>query len=194
MLFKTQEPDSNQRTLLDQSYPHVTALTEKLARNIDTFIQGELQLLAEEMEFVMRCPYCHTAPIQVYFNADLEVARTPGKEFERKILSCKECNKKVSVTHQVQKALKHCYNRLNKPQPSQAEIDNLIWQTLRKKETCYTKDELDHWMLDFACIQLSVNLHDWRHRKSCFKTGRTKCRSGIPSLPRNRTEMIAVFT
>ena len=94
----------------------------------------------------------------------------------------------------MQKALKHGYNRLNKPQPSEARIDNLIWQTIRKKEACYTKDELDHWMLDFACIQLSVNLHDWRHRKSCFKSGRTKCRYGIPSLPRNRTEVTAVFT
>jgi hypothetical protein len=188
MLFKTQEPDSNQRTLLDQSYPHVTALTEKLARNIDTFIQGELQLPAEEMEFVMSCPYCYTAPLQVHSNADIEIARTPGKDFERKILSCKKCNKKVSVTHQVQKALKHGYNRLNKPQPSEAEIDNLIWQTLRKKEASYTKDELDHWMLDFACIQLSVNLHDWRHRKSCFKSGRTSDSGVHSTINHNRRD------
>jgi hypothetical protein len=37
------------------------ALSDKLARNIDTFIKGELKLLDEEMEFVMRYPFCRTS-------------------------------------------------------------------------------------------------------------------------------------
>jgi hypothetical protein len=49
-------------------------------------------------------------------------------------------------------------------------------------------------MLDFMSIQLSVNLHDWRHRKSCYKKGRTKFRYGIRSKPCICTEVTAVFT
>ncbi|EFX78682.1 hypothetical protein DAPPUDRAFT_246008 [Daphnia pulex] len=61
------------------------------------------------MEFVMKCPFCHTDPLTITSNVDLEIAGTPGKEFERKILCCKSYNKKVTVSHQVQAALQHGY-------------------------------------------------------------------------------------
>jgi ribosomal protein L32 len=179
-----QEFNTTQPNRLNRAYANVKAI----------FIQGELQLPDEEMEFVMKCPFCHTDTLTITSNADLEIARTPGKEFERKILYCKSCNNKVTVGHQVQAALQQGYKRLNQPQPSAEDVDSLIWQTLRKKEASYTKNQKDHWMLDFASIQLSVNLHDWRHRKSCFKNGRTKCRYGIPLEPCICTDVTAVFT
>jgi hypothetical protein len=131
---KNQESNTTQPTRPNQAYANVKILTNKLARNIDTFIQGELQLPDEEMEFVMKCPFCHKEPLTITSNVDLEIARTPGKEFERKILCCKSCKKKVTVGHQVQAALQHGYKRLNLPEPSAEDVDSEIWKTLRKKK------------------------------------------------------------
>ncbi len=168
-------------------------MTDKLCENITNIIEGELILPEEEMDFVIKCTSCKEEHLEVTSNTDLEIARTPGKDFERKILICKKCNKKVTVNNQVQAALAHGYKRLNKPNPSEEDIDNLIWKSLRKRESYFTKDEIDLWKLDFACIQLRVNLHDWRHRKSCFKNGRTKCRYQIPSQPNNKTNVTPIF-
>jgi hypothetical protein len=38
--------------------PHVDKLTEKLAANIETSIQGELKLPEEDMKFVLECESC----------------------------------------------------------------------------------------------------------------------------------------
>ena len=168
-------------------------MTDKLCENITNMIEGELILPEEEMDFVIKCTCCKEEHLEVTSHTDLEIARTPGKDFERKILICKKCNKKVTVNNQVQAALAHGYKRLNKPTPSEEDIDNLIWKSLRKRESYFTKDEIDLWKLDFACIQLRVNLHDWRHRKSCFKNGRTKCRYQIPSQPNNKTNVTPIF-
>jgi hypothetical protein len=40
------------------------------------------------MEFLMKCPFCHTDPLTITSNVALVIARTPGKEFKRKILCC----------------------------------------------------------------------------------------------------------
>ena len=68
-----------------------------------------------------------------------------------------------------------------------------MWQSLRKKPLPQNKVELDLWTLDFACIQMRVNLHDWRHRKSCLKNGRKMCRYNIPPLPTLKTNVEAIY-
>ena len=68
-----------------------------------------------------------------------------------------------------------------------------MWKGLRQHEPTFTDMERDLWLLDFACIQMRVNLHDWRHRKSCFKNGRTLCRYCIPPMPCDSTTVKAHF-
>jgi hypothetical protein len=74
-------------------------------------IEGELILPEEEMDFVIKCNSCKEEHIEVTSNIDLEIVRTPGKDFERKILICKKCDKKVTVNNQVQAALAHDYKQ-----------------------------------------------------------------------------------
>lgn len=77
--------------------------------------------------------------------------------------------------------------------PNENDTDSLIWHGINKKPLSNNEDEMDLWMLDMACIQLRVNQHDWRHRKSCFKNGRTTCRYGIPLAPTDVTEVKAIY-
>jgi hypothetical protein len=41
--------------------------------------------------------------------------------------------RKVAVGHKLQAALEHGYKRLNEPQPSEEDVENLIWRTPQKK-------------------------------------------------------------
>ncbi|EFX61644.1 hypothetical protein DAPPUDRAFT_121259 [Daphnia pulex] len=74
-----QEFNTTQPNRLNRAYANVKALTDKLAQNIDIFIQGELQLPDEEMEFVMKCPFCHTDTLTITSNADSFTTGGPGK-------------------------------------------------------------------------------------------------------------------
>ena len=119
--------------------------------------------------------------------------RQPGSGEEKKIIFCKQCDDIFSVTERVEAALQHGYERLNKLKPTNEKIDDLMWQSLRKKPLPQNKVELDLWTLDFACIEMRVNLHDWRHRKSCLKNGRKMCRYNIPPLPTLKTNVEAIY-
>lgn len=56
-------------------------MTDKLCENITNIIEGELILPEEEMDFVIKCTSCKEEHLEVTSNTDLEIARTPGKDF-----------------------------------------------------------------------------------------------------------------
>ena len=164
-----------------------------MARNIDSFVQGELKLPEEELELLLRCSFCPDEKLEVLSATLLEKMRAPGGQTESQILYCKKCKSKCTVTSKVEAVLEKGYNRLRRKKPSDTGIDNLLWKTLKKRPLPTNKEELDLWILDFACIQMRVNFHDWRHRKSCFKSGRKVCRYGIPPIPSNATAANPVY-
>ncbi len=57
---------------MKRKYPHVDTLTEKLAANIETFIQGELKLPEEEMKFVLECESCPNEKLDILSETALE--------------------------------------------------------------------------------------------------------------------------
>lgn len=144
------------------------------------------------MDYILACENCNI-PLEITSSEELFRMRQPGSGEENKIICCKKCNNIFTVTTRVEAALQHGYDRLNKPKPTNEKIDDLMWQSLRRKPLPQSKDELDLWTLDFASIQMRVNLHDWRHRKSCLKNGRKKCRYNIPPLPTFKTCVEAIY-
>ena len=55
-----------------------------------------------------------------------------------------------------------------------------MWIGLRPKPQIEDTHELDRWLLDVALIHDLVNIHDWRHRASCFKSRQELCRYNCP--------------
>nr|CAH0112404.1 unnamed protein product [Daphnia galeata] len=62
-------------------FKNVKLVTDKLCENITNMIEGELILPEEEMDFVIKCTSCKEEHLEVTSNTDLEIARTPGKDF-----------------------------------------------------------------------------------------------------------------
>ena len=52
--------------------PHVDKLTEKLAANIETSIQGELKLPEEDMKFVLEFESCQNEKLEILSETALE--------------------------------------------------------------------------------------------------------------------------
>ena len=156
-------------------------------------MQGELKLPEEEMQLLFHCSVCPSETLEIVSAARLEKMREPGSSEESQVLCCRKCNRRYTVTSKMRAALEHGYNRLQRQTPSENDIDNLLWRTLRKQPLPTNQQEIDLWLLDFACIQMRVNFHDWRHRKSCFKSGRNACRYGIPPTPFDATNVYPIF-
>jgi hypothetical protein len=52
---------------------------------------------------------------------------------------------------------------------------------------CMNPIENDRWLLDVAVVHGLLNIHDWRHRASCFKNDRDRCRYHTPHATVNET-------
>ncbi len=77
---------------------------------------------------------------------------------------------------------------------NEEETRQLIWKGFPPKPENATKLEIDCWLLNLSSIQLLVNMHDWKHRSSCFKTGGTSCRYKIPQVPVEKTNAMPIFS
>lgn len=76
---------------------------------------------------------------------------------------------------------------------SEEEIIDLKWTGLESKPATGNENDLDTWRLQLASIQVSVNLHDWRHRISCFKKTGDHCRYNLPDYPAQNTIVNPVY-
>ena len=66
------------------------------------------------MIFVLQCDTCPNEKLDIFSETALESMRSCGREYEAKILFCKACQKKVTITKKVQAAIQHGYDRLKK--------------------------------------------------------------------------------
>lgn len=48
-----------------RKYQHVDRLTDKLSRNIERFVQGELSLPTQEMSFILNCQVCENSKLTI---------------------------------------------------------------------------------------------------------------------------------
>ena len=94
--------------------------------------------------------------------------RRPKRESEG--ISSK-CGIKTMCTDRINTAMEHlrCYK---KPRPTKEEFLNLIWLGLPKQPESSIELEMDRWLLDVAVVHGLLNIQDWRHKASCFKSER----------------------
>ena len=169
----------------------------RLKNNLDTFAIGELALPATEAESIVHCLKVNCAG-RLQLNSEkilfMMRHRPVVSSAEAKALKCDACNSCFSITETINAALERGFQRcFGRSRLTEQETQNLVWQKLRAKPPSTDAHELDCWLLHLSSIQLLVNMHDWKHRESCFKNGRKECRYKTPHLPVNETSVAPVF-
>lgn len=163
---------------------HLKSILEKLERNLDSYSVGELQLPAPEMQMLTACnnPDCIGQRELIDQEMLTKMRSRPTKdEVELEALQCSVCNIKSTCSDRIQMAFEHGYMRCHKKsKPNKQQILDLMWVGLRLKPQIEDTHQLDCWILDVAVIHDLVNIHDWRHRASCFKIRQEQCRYHCP--------------
>jgi len=138
--------------------------------------KGRLQLNSEKVLFKMRDRPCVPA-------------------IEAKALKCEVCGSFYSISQTIDAALERGFQRcFSRGKLTEEETRDLIWRQLRVKPPADAAVlEIDRWLLHLSSIQVLVNMHDWKHRESCFKNGRKQCRYNTPHLPVDKTVVEPVF-
>ncbi|KZR98263.1 Uncharacterized protein APZ42_006400, partial [Daphnia magna] len=148
---------------------------ETITNCLDVNCAGQLQLDSKKVLFKMR-------------------HRPVVPASKASALKCDGCNNKYSITQTIDAALKRgfqcCFSR---SKLTEEETINLVLQQLREKPPATDTLDLDCWLLHLSSIQLLVDMHDWKHRESCFKYGRDLCRYNNPHLPTNTTTVEPIF-
>ncbi len=85
-------------------------------------------------------------------------------------ISCSICLSYFTCFDVITALLEHGYQRYyGRKKPTNAEVENLIWTGLPQNPQNGDLLQIDRWLLNLASIEAAVNIHDWRHRESCFK-------------------------
>ena len=114
---------------------------------------------------------------------------------EKHSLSCSKCETTCSVTSRIDAAMEHGYQRcFGRPRLTDDEVKQLIWKGLAEKPVGKDAMELDRWLLNLSSIHVLVNMHDWKHRNSCFKSGDGYCRYKIPQVPIFKTNANPIYS
>lgn len=157
---------------------------------------AELILPYEEMEFLSRCSTTECdGSIQVRSQLSLEKMRLRARfgEEEPTILCCSKCQQTFSISNRLDCVLEYGHRRcFGRGKLSNEEVIDLKWRGFCSKPNMSVKIAYDRWLLEVASVQCSVNLHDWKHRTSCFKKGGDQCRYKIPSIPVADTIVVPV--
>ncbi len=176
---------------------HLKSILNRLERNIDSYSVGELKLPDIEMAVLLKCsnPSClgkwelHSEEILLKMRS-----RPRNEDEEREALRCSVCGIRSRCTDRINAALEHGYLRCyQKSRPNKEEILNLIWLGLPKQPDSTDPIENDRWLLDVAVVHGLLNIHDWRHRASCFKNDRDRCRYHSPHATVNETRVTPEF-
>lgn len=173
-------------------------IASQLAENIASFCLAELSLPETEMKLIGQC---------IKQGCDGTLQSTEKKEILEKMrkrvsidaeeipcLSCSACLSSFTCSETVSALLEHGYQRCyGRPKLTNDEVERLFWRVLPKKPQTDDSLKRDRWLLNLASVEAAVNIHDWRHRASCFKNGRSICRYCIPYIPHSSTEVIPIF-
>lgn len=120
----------------------------------------------------------------------LQMRQKQGGRPESEILQCDVCKHKCSITTKIEETLEHGFQRcFEKPRLTETEITQLMWQGLSPQPPFLPKNVHDRWLLQLASIQSVINVHDWKHRGSCFKKGQKECRYHMPRQPVENTNV-----
>ena len=148
------------------------------------------------MNFLTRCSSIDCSGVfQVKSQVALEKMRGRSSfgAIEPEILRCSDCGKCCSITDRLDAVLEHGYRRcFGRGKLTNDEIIDLKWRGVSLKPSTTDTANYDKWLMEVASVQCSVNLHDWKHRSSCFKSGGDHCRYKIPSLPVAETTVVPV--
>jgi len=162
---------------------------------INSICTGELYLETNEMTVALHCDQC-LEKLTLKSQALLEMARRkpPTNEEESKLLACKKCKRTCTITHQLERTMEEGFRRcFNRERLSQKEVIDLKWIGLQKRPETNTP-EFQKWLLQVASVQIDVNLHDWRHRASCFKKQEGNCRYKLPREPVEETIVKPIYS
>jgi hypothetical protein len=173
------------------------AVVERLKKNIETFAVGELALPSTEADTITNCLDVNCAG-QLQLDSEKVLFKMRHRPVvpasEANALKCDACNKNYSISQTIDAAMERGFQRcFGRSKLTEEETINLVWQQLRAKPPATETLDLDCWLLHLSSIQLLVNMHDWKHRESCFKNGRDLCRHNNPHLPTNATTVEPVF-
>ncbi len=202
--FETSSEDISHRAANNASSgreanEHCTIIANELTNHIASFCLAELSLPETEKNLIGQCikPNCNGILQLIDGEKTLEKMRKRVKidAIEIPCLSCSVCGSSFTCSDVVSALLEHGYQRCYaRPKLTNAEVENLIWTGLPKKPRNGNLLEIDQWLLNLASIEAAVNIHDWRHRASCFKNGRLSCRYCIPYTPHSTTEVIPIMS
>lgn len=124
----------------------------------------------------------------------LRKAPPATKMKEGQPLRCSLCKASYSATTCIESALERGFQRcFSREKLTCDEISDLIWEGLPLRPPKGNIEFEDHWLLLVSSVQVAFNLHDWKHRKSCFKNGRLVCRYNIPHTPSEKTCILPVY-
>ena len=189
---------SDENTTSDQTENPFKILLQRLTDNIDSYAVGELLLPSTEAETITDCLDAKCTG-QLQLNSENMLYKMRNRPVvpatEAKALKCDKCDACYSISQSIDAALERGFQRcFNRPKLTDEETRELVYKQLRVKPLPDADPlELDRWLLHLSSIQVLVNVHDWKHRESCFKNNRTQCRYKTPHLPTDATLVEPVF-
>ena len=172
---------------------------KRLSRNISSFCVAELSLPDTERNLVGQCINSNCNGAVELKNKETVLSKMRQRikidATEIKCLKCFICHSSYSCSEIIDALLEHGFQRCHgRSKLTNEEVENLIWRGLPKKPTSGDAIENDKWLLNLSSIEAAVNIHDWRHRASCFKNCRKTCRYSIPYAPNSTTEVVPIFS
>ena len=149
------------------------------------------------MTLITKCPvYNCPGELELASNEAQEKLRSrPSNiDVEAHGLKCPVCKVTYTVTSRIDAALESGFRRcFGKQQLSKKEVIDLIWLGMPLQPNVEDVEASDGWLLNFASIQVLVNMHDWKHRSSCFKNRRLLCRYNTPHDTVAETNVTPVY-
>jgi len=176
--------------------PCIQGVLDRLTANIDACVTGELVLPAQEMALAEKCPACANGILVAVDEPDLKKMRNrPGhSQAEPHSLKCSTCSHLCTASSRIKVAFETGYHRVrSRGIPTAEDRLALVWEGLPKRPSVDDADALDAWLLDVAFLQDALNMHDWRHRTSCFKGGKDYCRYKSPQNAVESSRVAPVF-
>lgn len=171
-------------------------LTTSMRKYIESICTGELVLPEEEMNSAVSCRNCKSELTLKSQDLLEKTRRQPKPEAEEvKLLYCAKCKETFSISEQLDQAMEDGFNRFGVETPSRDEVIDLKWVGLPKPPNGNTANpQFQKWLLLISAIQVDVQMHDWRHRRSCFKKKGDPCRYKLPREPTKETMVKPIYS
>ena len=114
---------------------------------------------------------------------------------EMSSLKCSKCTTTCSSMSRIEAVLDHGFQRcFGRPRLTDGDVKQLISKGIPRKPKSNDIMELDRWLLNLSSIHVLVNMHDWKHRRSCFKRTDSSCRYKIPQIQVYQTSVNPIFS